>query len=135
MKRSGKSIQPTFIMATMCLNFSYTHLKEKSAQQSELQLYQYGFSGFQSGYAPGLKIKKNNNGQTIIIINHTVEQLFTIAYGAGNLINKKKSIINTMNPSRLQEIRCYKLFVPQQIANPYTIMQENLKLEFPEYAG
>jgi hypothetical protein len=123
-------------MATICLNFSYTHLKEKSTKQHELQLYQYGFSGYKPGYASDLKIKKDNSGQTFIAINYTVEQLFAIAYGAGNPINEKKITIDVMNPDKLQEIRCYKLFVPQQqIANFYTIMQQSLKLEFPDYAG
>jgi len=50
-------------------------------------------------------------------------------------MNEKKITIDVMNPDKLQEIRCYKIFVPQQIANFYTIMQQSLKLEFPDYAG
>jgi hypothetical protein len=124
----------TFRMATICLNFSYSQIKEKSAQQSELQLYQYGFSGFKSGYTPDLKIKKNSRGQAIIDINHTIDQLFAIAYGAGATINKEQIITEVMEPKKLQEIRCYKLFVPHhQIDSFYTIMQQNLNMEFPDY--
>nr|WP_294869894.1 hypothetical protein [uncultured Pedobacter sp.] len=124
---------PTFIMATMCLNFSYTKLKEKS-HQNELQLYQYGFSGFKSGNAPDLKIKKNCRGHTMIIINHTIEQLFAIAYGDGASISKEQIIIDVIEPKKLQEMRCYKLFVPQhQIDSFYIIMQQNLTMEFPDY--
>jgi len=124
----------TFAMATICLNFSYIHLKEKSIQQSELQLYQYGFLGFKPSHQQGFKIKKDNRGQTITAINHTVEQLFAIAYGAGTLINQNETIIDVINTYTLQEIMCYKLFVPkQQTANFYTIMQQNLNMEFPDY--
>jgi len=134
MKRLRKTTQPTFVMATICLNFSYSHLKEKSPELNRLHLYQYGFSGFKSGYAPDLKIKKDNRGQAIIVINHTVEQLFSIAYGAGNAINEEQTIINVINPYKLQESTCYKLFVPQkQTANFYSIMQQSLNMEFPDY--
>nr|WP_068892241.1 hypothetical protein [Pedobacter panaciterrae] len=126
--------KPTFIMTTICLNFSYLHFKEKSAQQSELQLYQYGFSKFKSGEWPDLNFEKDNSAQTIVVVNHTVEQLFAIAYGAGTPINQQQTIIHVKNTYRLQEIMCYKLFVPQQqITNFYTIMQQNLNLEFPDY--
>ena len=125
---------PTFIMATMCLNFSYTKLKEKSTQQNDLQLYQYGFSGFKSGYTPSLMIKRNDRGQTLTILNYAVEQLFALAYGAGTPINPTQTIIDVTEHIKLQEIRCYTLFVPQQqIANFYIIMQQNLNIEFPDY--
>lgn len=121
-------------MTTICLNFSYIHLEEKSVHQSELQLYRYCFSGFKPGYEPGLKIKKDKRGQTIIAINHTVEQLFAIAYGAGARIDQDETIIDVTNTYTLQEIMCYKLFVPrQQRANFYSIMQQNLNMEFPDY--
>jgi len=131
-----KTSKLTFLMATICLNFSYGQMKEKSPEQSQLQLYQYGFCGFKSGYEPGFKIKKDvaNRGKTIIVRNYTVEQLFAIAYGAGTPITQEQVIIDVIEPKKLQEIRCYKLFVPeQQIANFYTIMQQNLKMEFPDY--
>ena len=39
-----------------------------------------------------------------------------------------------MDSKKLQQIRCYKLFVPQQQTdNFYTIMQQNLHMEFPDY--
>lgn len=123
-------------MATICLNFSYGQMKEKSSEQNQLQLYKYGFSGFKSGYKPGFKIKKDiaNRGKTIIVRNYTVEQLFAIAYGAGTPIAQEQVIIDVAEPKKLKGIRCYKLFVPQdQIANFYIIMQQNLKLEFPDY--
>jgi len=126
----------TFLMATICLNFSYAQLKEKLAEQSQLQLYRYGFTGFKSSHKPGFKIKKDvaNGGKTIIVRNYTVEQLFAIAYGTGTPLTQEQTIININEPKKLQEIRCYKLFVPQdQIANFYTIMQQNLKMEFPGY--
>lgn len=131
-----KTTKLTFVMATLCLNFSYGQIKEKSVTQSQLQLYQYGFSGFKSGYKPGFRIKNEvcNRGRTIIVRNYSVEQLFAIAYGAGTPINKEKIIANVFEPKKLQEIRCYKLFVPQQqMDNFYFIMQQNLKLEFPDY--
>jgi hypothetical protein len=131
-----KKSKLTFLMATICLNFSYGQIKEKSPEQNQLQLYQYGFSGFKSGYKPGFKIKKDvaNRGKTIIVRNYKIEQLFAIAYGAGTPFCEEHIIIDIADPKKLQEIRCYKLFVPQdQIANFYTIMQQNLKMEFPDY--
>nr|WP_294875087.1 hypothetical protein [uncultured Pedobacter sp.] len=131
-----KKSKLTFLMATICLNFSYGQIKEKSTEQNQLQLYQYGFSGFKSGYKPGFKIKKDvaNRGKTIIVRNYTVEQLFAIAFGAGTPIAQEQVIIDVAEPKKLKGIRCYKLFVPQdQIANFYIIMQQNLKLEFPDY--
>jgi len=131
-----KTTKLTFVMATICLNFSYGQIKEKSSAQNQLQLYQYGFCGYKSGYKPGFKIKKEvaNRGKTITVRNYTVEQLFAIAYGAGTPINKEQIITEVMEPKKLQEIRCYKLFVPQhQIDSFYTIMQQNLNMEFPDY--
>jgi hypothetical protein len=131
-----KTTKLTFVMATICLNFSYDLIKEKSAVQNQLQLYQYGFCGFKSGYKPGFRIKKGvvNRGKTITVRNYTVEQLFAIAYGASAPINKEQIINEVMEPKKLQEIRCYKLFVPQQqIGSFYTIMQQNLNMEFPDY--
>lgn len=125
-----KTTNPALVMATICLNFSYTHLEEKS----KLQLYQYGFSEFKSGYVRDLKIEKDSRGQTIVVCNYTIVQLFAIAYGAGAPINKDQIIIDTIEPKKLQEIRCYRLFVPQQqIDSFYTIMQQNLHMEFPDY--
>ncbi|ATP57596.1 hypothetical protein CPT03_14495 [Pedobacter ginsengisoli] len=41
-------------------------------------------------------------------------------------------IIDVAEPKKLQEMRCYKLFVPQQQIDAfYTIMQQNLHMEFP----
>ena len=123
-------------MATICLNFSYAQLKEKSPAENQLQLFQYGFSGFNSGYKPGFRIKKEiaNRGKTITVRNYTVQQLFAIAYGAGTPINHEQVIIDVAEPKKLQQIRCYKLFVPQQqIDNFYSIMQQNLHMEFPDY--
>jgi len=123
-------------MATICLNFSYCQIKEKSPAENQLQLYQYGFSGFKSGYKPGFRIKKEiaNRGNTITVSNYTIEQLFAIAYGAGTPISKEQIVIDVAGPKKLQQIRCYKLFVPQQQTdNFYSIMQQNLHLEFPEY--
>jgi len=131
-----KTTKLTFVMATICLNFSYGQMKEKLPAENQFQLYQYGFSGFKSGYKPGFSIKKEvaNRGKTITVRNYTVEQLFAIAYGAGAPINKDQIIIDTIEPKKLQEIRCYKLFVPQhQIDSFYTIMQQNLHMEFPDY--
>ncbi len=126
--------KPAFEMATICLNFSYSQLKEESPMHNELQLFQYGFLGFKQGHEPNLKIRKNYRGQTIIAINYTVEQLFAFAYGAGILISEQQTIIYVSNPVKLQEIKCYKLFVPiQQTANFYMIMQQNLNMEFPDY--
>nr|WP_068890594.1 hypothetical protein [Pedobacter panaciterrae] len=126
--------KPTFTMATICLNISYCQLKEELSEQSQFQLYQYGFSGFKSGYTPGLRIKKNSRGNTLTVLNYTIEQLFAIAYGAGTPISYNQTIIDVRERVKLQEIRCYKLFVPQQqTTNFYTIMQQNLKLEFPDY--
>ena len=126
----------TFVMATICLNFSYGQMIEKSPSQNQLQLFQYGFSGFKSGYKPGFRIKKEiaNRGKTITVYNYTIEQLFAIAYGAGTPISKEQIVIDVAEPKKLQQIRCYKLFVPQQqIASFYTIMQQNLHMEFPDY--
>ena len=123
-------------MATICLNFSYGQMIEKSPSQNQLQLFQYGFSGFKSGYKPGFRIKKEvaNRGKTITVYNYTIEQLFAIAYGAGTPISKEQIVIDVAEPKKLQQIRCYKLFVPQrQIASFYTIMQQNLHMEFPDY--
>ena len=131
-----KKSKLTFLMATICLNFSYAQMKEKSPEQNQLQLFQYGFSGYKSGYKPGFKIKKDitNRGKTIIVRNYTVEQLFAIAYGAGTPISHEQVIIDVADPKKLQEIRCYKLFVPQnQVINFYAIMQQNLGMEFPDY--
>nr|WP_068886613.1 hypothetical protein [Pedobacter panaciterrae] len=126
--------KPTFAMATICLNISYCKLKEELSEHTQLQLYQYGFSGFKSGYTSGLRIKKNSRGQTLTVLNYTVEQLFAVAYGAGMPIKHDHNIIDVTERIKLQESRCYKLFVPQQqIANFYSIMQQNLKLEFPAY--
>ena len=48
--------------------------------------------------------------------------------------NQEKTIIDVINTYKLQEIMCYKLFVPQQqIANFYSIMQHNLNMAFPDY--
>ena len=58
MKKSKKPTRLTFVMATICLNFSYSQMIEKSPAQNQLQLFQYGFSGFKSGYKPGFRIKK-----------------------------------------------------------------------------
>ena len=70
----------------------------------------------------------------MIIINHTIEQLFAIAYGDGASISKEQIIIDVIEPKKLQEMRCYKLFVPQhQIDSFYIIMQQNLTMEFPDY--
>jgi len=134
--KNMKKPRLTFLMATICLNFSYSQMKEKSANQKQLQLYQYGFSGFKSGCKPGFKIKKKSGdkGKTIIVRNYTIEQLFAIAYGAGTPISHEQVIIDVADPKKLQEIRCYKLFVPQdQIVNFYGIMQQNLSMEFPKY--
>ena len=134
--KNMKKTRLTFLMATICLNFSYGQMNEKSKQQSQLQLFQYGFSGFKSGYKPGFKVKNEvgNRGKTIIVRNYTVEQLFAIAYGAGSPISHERVIIDVIEPKKLQEIRCYKLFVPQnQATNFYTIMQQNLGMEFPDY--
>ena len=123
-------------MATICLNFSYGQMIEKTPAQNQLQLFQYGFSGFKSGYKPGFRIKKEiaNRGKTITVYNYTIEQLFAIAYGAGTPISKEQMVIDVAEPKKLQQIRCYKLFVPQQqIASFYTIMQQNLHMEFPDY--
>ena len=131
-----KTTRLTFVMATICLNFSYGQMKEKSPAENQFQLYQYGFSGFQSGYKPGFRIKKEiaSRGKTITVRNYTVEQLFAIAYGAGTPISKEQIIIEVTEPKKLQQIRCYRLFVPQQqIENLYTIMQQNLHMEFPDY--
>nr|WP_294875607.1 hypothetical protein [uncultured Pedobacter sp.] len=128
--------KPTFVMATICLNLSYGQIKEKSTVQNQLQLYKYGFSGYQSGNKPGFKIKKEvaNGGKTIIVRNYTVEQLFAIAYGAGAPMSKEQIIVEVMEPKKLLEIRCYKLFVPQhQMDGFYTIMQQNLNMEFSDY--
>jgi len=136
MKKSKKTPKPTFVMATICLNFSYAQLKERSPEESQLQLYQYGFSGFKSGRKSSFKIKKSvdNSGRTIIVRNYTIEQLFALAYGAGTPFSKEQIIIDVREPKKLQEIRCYKLFVPQQeIDSFYAIMQQNLKMEFPHY--
>ena len=121
-------------MATICLNFSYSHLKEELPMHNELQLFQYGFLGFKQGHEPNLKIRKNHRGQTIIAVNFTVEQLFALAYGAGTPISEEQTIIYVAEPIKLHEIKCYKLFVPQQqTANLYMIMQQNLNMEFPDY--
>jgi len=123
-------------MATICLNFSYDQMKERSPTKNQLQLYRYGFLGFNSDYKPGFRIKKEiaNRGKTITVRNYTVQQLFAIAYGAGTPINHEQVIIDVMNPEKLQQIRCYKLFVPQQqIDNFYTIIQQNLHMEFGDY--
>jgi len=131
-----KTTKLTFVMATICLNFSYGQMIEKSPSQNQLQLFQYGFSGFKSGYKPGFRIKKEvaNRGKTITVYNYTIEQLFAIAYGAGTPISKEQIVIDVAEPKKLQQIRCYKLFVPQrQIASFYTIMQQNLHMEFPDY--
>ena len=136
MKRSKKPTRLTFVMATICLNFSYSQMIEKSPTQNQLQLFQYGFSGFKSGYKPGFRIKKEvaNRGKTITVCNYTVEQLFALAYGAGTPINHEQVIIDVAEPKKLQQIRCYKLFVPQQQTDSfYTIMQQNLHMEFPDY--
>ncbi|WP_449436234.1 hypothetical protein [Pedobacter steynii] len=132
-----KTTKLKFVMATICLNFSYAHLKEKSSAQNQLQLYQYGFTGFKVGQKPGFRIKNEmaNRGKTIIVRNYTVQQLFAFAYGAGTPIGSMQVIIDVAEPKKLQEIRCYKLFVPQQqIDNFYIIMQQNLHMEFPDYA-
>nr|WP_068891193.1 hypothetical protein [Pedobacter panaciterrae] len=130
----GLTKPATFTMATICLNLSYCQLKEELSEESYLQLYQYGFSEFKSGYTPALRIKKNNRGQTLTVLNYTVEQLFATAYGEGLSINHDQTIIDVKERIKLQGIRCYKLFVPQQqAANFYCIMQQNLKLEFPDY--
>ena len=131
-----KTTKLTFVMATICLNFSYAQLKEKSPAENQLQLFQYGFSGFNSGYKPGFRIKKEiaNRGKTITVRNYSIQQLFAIAYGAGTPINHEQVIIDVAEPKKLQQIRCYKLFVPhQQIDNFYSIMQQNLHMEFPDY--
>ncbi|ATP57595.1 hypothetical protein CPT03_14490 [Pedobacter ginsengisoli] len=80
-----KTTKLKFVMATICLNFSYAQLKEKSSAQNQLQLYQYGFTGFKTSCKPGFRIKKEiaNRGKTIVVRNYTVQQLFSIAYGAG----------------------------------------------------
>ena len=132
-----KTTKLTFVMATICLNFSYGQMIEKSPSQNQLQLFQYGFSGFKSGYKPGFRIKKEvaNRGKTITVCNYTIEQLFAIAYGAGTPIIKEQIVIDVADPKKLQQVRCYKLFVPQQQTdNFYTIMQQNLHMEFPGYA-
>lgn len=131
-----KTTKLTFVMATICLNFSYGQIKERSPEQNQLQLYQYGFSGFKSGYKSGFKIKNEvaNRGKTIIVRNYTIDQLFAIAYGAGTPITQEQVIIDVAEPKKLKGIRCYKLFVPQdQVANFYTIMQQNLRMEFHDY--
>nr|WP_068892081.1 hypothetical protein [Pedobacter panaciterrae] len=124
--------KPTFTMATICLNISYCQLKED--KNNQLQLYRYGFSGFKPGYTPGLRIKKNSRGNTLTVLNYTIEQLFAIAYGAGTPISYNQTIIDVTDRVKLQEIKCYKLFVPQQqTTNFYIIMQQNLNMEFANY--
>ena len=129
-----KISKPTFVMATICLNFSYGPSKAESPIHNQFQLYRYSFLEFKSGHTPSHRVKKHSRGKTITVINYTVEQLFALAFGAGTSINQEQTIIDVIDRKKLQEMRCYKLFVPQQqIDNFYGIMQQNLNMEFPEY--
>lgn len=53
-----KTSKLTFLMATICLNFSYGQIKEKSPEQNQLQLYQYGFCGLNLATSQALKLKR-----------------------------------------------------------------------------
>jgi hypothetical protein len=126
----------TLVMAALCLNLSYSQTKQKCPDQNKPQTFQYGITGFKSGYKPGFRISEHkfDKGRTIMVRNHSITRLFAIALGAGTTICDEQIILDVKEPKKLSQIHCYKLVVPSwQTDNFYTIMQQNLNAEFPGY--
>lgn len=136
----------TFVMAALCLNLSYsqtkqkcpTHTKQKRSDPCKLQTYQYGITGFKSGYKPGIRITEDkfDKSKTLMVRNQSLTRLFAIALGAGTDICDQQIIIEVKEPKKLSKLHCYKQITPPwQTDNFYTIMQQILNREFPVYTA
>lgn len=142
-----KKTTQIIVMAVLCLNFCYGQQKKACPDLNQNNIYQlkdcqYGITGFKSGFKPGYILSDNrfNKGQTIMVRNCTLIELFSIAMGTGVSAGKPGRIctdqvtIDVRDPKPLHKLYCYKLVVPAwQVDNFFVLMQQNLKLEFPQY--
>jgi hypothetical protein len=144
-----KKTSQIIVMAALCLNFAYGQDTQKCVNTKKNNTinyqgslpYKYDFSGFKSGYPCGYRISNDDfmKGKSITVRNYTITQLFALAMGAGDkscpAIPADHIFLEVREPKQLEEIKCFQLVVPFYLAdNFYTIMQQCLNAEFPEYA-
>jgi hypothetical protein len=131
-------------MAALCLNLSYsqtklkcpTHTNKKCPDPCKLQSYQYGITGFKSGYKPSIRITEDkfDKCKILMVRNQSLTRLFAIAMGAGTAICDEQIILEVKEPKKLSKLHCYKQIVPPwQTDNFYIVMQQILNREFPVY--
>jgi len=111
--------------------------KTKCLSPLELKGCQFGITGFKSGFKSGYVVSKNSfmKSKAIVVCNYSLMRLFGLAMGAGEPFCPENIIIEVREPKKLEQLYCYKLIVPPaQVDNFYTIMLQNLLLEFPVYA-